>query len=206
MVKPPIKTVELVEVLCEKLKATRTAMPKTVLFCTTLQQVADIYSLIIKCLGSNITEPPGTLNVLRFRLVDMFTAGSTSITRERVLEEFCKKKTKLRLIIATSAFGMGVDCPDITRIISWGPPSTLEDLLQQTGRAGRDGSQSEAILYFRKPVNVSLTMREYGNNQFICHRRLLYQHFLFSAHTNNVVPCVCCDIRTKLCTCVNCNK
>ena len=101
---------------------------------------------------------------------------------------------------------MGVDCPDITRIISWDPPSTLEDLLQQTGRAGRDGSQSEAILYFRKPVNVSLTMQEYGNNQFICHRRLLYQHFLFSAHTNNVVPCVCCDVCTKLCTCVNCNK
>jgi len=48
--------------------------------------------------------------------------------REKVLEEFCKRKTKLRLIIATSAFGLGVDCPDTTRIISWGSPPTLEDL------------------------------------------------------------------------------
>ena len=182
VVKPAIKTVEFVQCLCDELNATRTAMPKTVLFCATVQQVADIYSLIRRCLGSNITETPGALNVLWFRLVDMFTAGSTPIMRERVLEEFCKNKTKLCLIIATSAFGMGVDCPDITRIISWGPPPTLEDLLQQTGRAGRDGSQSEAILYFRKPVKISSSMQEYGNNQSICRRRLLYNIF-FLVHT-----------------------
>lgn len=78
----------------------------------------------------------------------MFTAGSTSIMREKVSEEFCKRNTKLHLTIANSTFGIGVDCPDITRTISWGLLPTLEELVQQSGRAEWDGSQSEAILNF----------------------------------------------------------
>ena len=113
VVKPTIKTVELAHFLCGELKATRTAMPKSVLFCTTLQQAADIYTLIKRQMGSDITEPPDALNILRYRLVDMFTSGSTSTMRERILEEFCKTSTKLRLIIATSAFGLGIDCPEL---------------------------------------------------------------------------------------------
>ena len=163
-----IKTKKLVHLLCSELQTARVSMPKTALFCTTIKQVANIYTLIKRAMGPNITEPPGKVNVLRFRLVDMFTAGSTPFMRERILEEFCKYSTKLRLIIATSAFGLGVDCPDIKRIISWGPPPTLEDLLQQSGRAGRDGSQSEGILYFRKPSSISKLMEEYGNNTTSC--------------------------------------
>ena len=67
-----------------------------------------------------------------------------------VLAEFCKQDTKLRLVIATSAFGLGVDCPDIGRVINWGAPSTIEELVQQSGRAGRNGAEAEAILFYKK--------------------------------------------------------
>ena len=50
-------------------------------------------------------------------------------------------------MIATSAFGLGVDIPDIRRIIHWGLPSTKEEYVQETGRAGRDGEDAHAILY-----------------------------------------------------------
>ena len=65
-----------------------------------------------------------------------------------VLLEFCKAETILRLVIATSTFSLGVDYPDIARVINWGTPNTVEELVQQTGRAGRDGSDADAILYF----------------------------------------------------------
>lgn len=61
---------------------------------------------------------------IQYRLIDLFTSGSTSDTREAILQEFCKKYTHLRFIIASSAFGLGVDYSDIIRVIHWGPPSS----------------------------------------------------------------------------------
>ena len=100
----------------------------------------------------------------------MFTAGTNSEMRKQILSVFSKKESK---ILATSAFGLGVDCPDITGVINWGPPPTLEDLLQQSGRAGRDGSQSNAILYYVKPgENTTTTMKNCGINSTTCQRSL----------------------------------
>ena len=193
--------------LVNDLSKRRTAMQKTVLFCTTLQECANIYSFVSKSLGPSITEPPGVPNILQFRLVDMFTAGSTTDMREKILAEFSQKDTKLQLIIASGAFGLGVDCPDITRVINWGSPATLEDLLQQSGRAGRDGTQSEAILYYRKAgKNTSKCMKEYGVNESVCRRSLLYNNFLFSVPEYDIPPCHCCDICSVLCTCASCNS
>ena len=69
----------------------------------------------------------------------------------------------LRMIIAISTFGLGVDCVDISRVIHWGPPSTLEELAQETGRAGRNGALSEAILFYKKSgKHISKSMKAYG--------------------------------------------
>jgi len=51
--------------------------------------------------------------------VDNFTAGSSKEMREAIVHEFCQQETKLRVIIATSAFDLGIDCPDIARVINW---------------------------------------------------------------------------------------
>ena len=87
---------------------------------------------------------------MQTRLVDIFTSVSTTSMREMLLEEYCKTDTNLRLLIATNAFGLGVDCSDIERVINWGSPSTLEELVQESGRAGRDGRQAIAVLYPRR--------------------------------------------------------
>ena len=138
---------------------------------------------------------------------DMFTAGSTSVMRQQILEQFSKPQTKLRVILATCAFGLGVDSPDITRVINWGPPPTLEDLLQQSGRAGRDGTQSEAILYYVKPgKNTADIVKEYGTNNKICRRKLLYRDFLFSASNTYTQSCTCCDLCEVSCACILCKQ
>ena len=58
--------------------------------------------------------------------------------------------SKLWLIIASIVFGLGVDCPNIVWIVNWGAPNTLEDLVQESGRGGRNGSAVEAILFYSK--------------------------------------------------------
>jgi len=98
-------------------------------------------------LGPKITEPPGFADIVELRLLTSFTGVTTSEMREAILHEFSKPDSNLRVVIASSAFGMGVNIPDISRIINWGLPPTLEDLAQQTGRAGRNGLPADAILY-----------------------------------------------------------
>lgn len=64
-----------------------------------------------------------------------------------MLTAFCNPNRTLRIVLATTAFRMGVDCSDIRVIIHWGAPSSLEQYVQETGRAGRDSQPSKAILY-----------------------------------------------------------
>ena len=95
-----------------------------------VRSYADCSSLymVIKCsLGSYITDPPGCPNVKGHRLVDMFTRVLSVSKKEDVLNSFTSVDSTLRLVIATTAFGMGIDCPDIRTIIHWGMPSSVEE-------------------------------------------------------------------------------
>lgn len=76
----------------------------------------------------------------------MFTVCTTPDVKDSIVKSLTQLHGKLRIIIATVAFGM--DCPNVRRIIHWGPPSDVESYIQETGRAGRDGEVAHAWLYY----------------------------------------------------------
>jgi len=70
------------------------------------------------------------------------------LDREEIIGRFTGRiEPPLKTIICTSAFGMGIDIPDIQVVVHWQHPASVEDYLQEFGRAGRDGKRSIALLF-----------------------------------------------------------
>ena len=107
-----------------------------------------------------------------------YHAGLTPSIRRRVLRAFLADQ--VRVIVATSAFGMGIDKPDVRRVLHWGPPPTLEAYYQEAGRGGRDGRAAECLVLWRREdfgwSNVAPAMRRYVEARGDW-RRLLLEYF-----------------------------
>ena len=80
---------------------------------------------------------------------DFYHAGLEPQKRKRVQEAFFdNSENGLDIVVATNAFGMGIDKPDIRYIVHWTFPGTLEAYCQEIGRAGRDGEDADCVLLF----------------------------------------------------------
>ena len=77
---------------------------------------------------------------------DYYHAGLNSIIRKKIQEDFIDEK--LPVIIATNAFGMGIDKKNIRLVIHYNLPGSIENYYQEIGRAGRDGKGSNTFLLF----------------------------------------------------------
>ena len=75
-----------------------------------------------------------------------YHAGRTALARERAQAAFEAGRT--RVLVATNAFGMGVDLPDIRLIVHFQTPGSVEAYYQEAGRAGRDGEPARCVLFF----------------------------------------------------------
>ena len=207
-VEPLLAIDHLCDMFATYIRTSRTEFPKTLIFCQTIGECSQMYRTLRRLLGKDFTAPPGFPDFHKHRLVDMYTQASFDPMKKKILESFMTKNGKLRLLIVTSAFSMGVDCPDIRNVVHVGPPSSLVQYVQESGRAGRDGNSSVALLLYGSAGNhLQQSMKLYCTNKTGCRRNKLFKDFLY--YTDNEFldeQCKCCDICKESCTCIACTE
>jgi ATP-dependent DNA helicase RecQ len=86
-----------------------------------------------------------------------YHAGLSKTTRVATLDDFLRDQVDI--IVATCAFGMGIDKPSVRLVVHWTPPPTPEAYYQEAGRAGRDGEFARCVMLWR-PADADLHRRQ----------------------------------------------
>ena len=187
--------------LVHELRKQRRALPCTVVFCRSITTCSKLYKFFLTELRELSYEPLNSQACIQTRLFAMFHSRVDECDKKKIVA--CVKGGSCRVLFSTIAFGMGIDIPCIHTIIHYGPSRDIDDYLQESGRAGRSGEASHAVLYVYPGCTlgyVSPDMKRYVANTEKCRRSLLLESFP-GQHQIDTGEHTCCDVCTRSCEC-----
>ena len=165
---------------------------------------------IIYCLSRKKVEELTEILKVNDIAAKAYHAGMDSAMRSQTQDDFIMEK--IDVIVATIAFGMGIDKPDVRYVIHYDIPKSLEGYYQETGRAGRDGGEGQCIAFYNnkdlqklekflegKPLAEQYIGRQllrettaYAESS-VCRRKLLLHYFGESYEIDNCGNCDNCQ-------------
>ena len=112
-----------------------------------------------------------TLRHLGYKRIAMLTGRSSTVERTRVVNDW--KEQKLDLVIGTSAFGLGIDNPNVRTIVHACVPETLDRYYQEAGRGGRDGRVAASLVIPTREDGYNWQHDDFGMARHLNNQRLL---------------------------------
>jgi superfamily II DNA helicase RecQ len=166
--------------------------PRTVIYCNSIQDVSNLYFYLT-------TESEELKN-----MIEMYHSETPAEKKENIVQKL-GKDSDLKIVIATSALGMGIDVKHCHSVILYGPPKEIVDLLQETGRCGRDGEKSVAVIMCNR-YQLGHVSSEVKNvvKSTDCRRTAILQHFVNNNDFSVGDLHSCCDLCAEKCPCGAC--
>ena len=188
--------------ILDKLVENKSSAPKVIIFCRTVELCGFLYESFLQ-MNQMLPE-----EVRKY--IAIYHSSSFSSVKSKI-QKALYEETDIRVVIATSSLGCGIDMRNVSFIVHFGPAYDSLDYCQQIGRAGRDSNTdtSYAILYsYPRAGQVSKNMTSYikaSSNQ--CLRSKLFTPFNQTNETvQSVVPAHnCCSFCVELCKCSKCD-
>ncbi len=188
--------------LADEIKSRTLNTERTIIYCQTIKQCCVIYNIFNLELGDLLYI--GGIKDPRNRMVEMLHSNTPQCVKQHVMDMFSVSDSHLRILVVTIAYGMGVNCKNVTRVIHFGPSSTVEAYVQESGRCGREGQQSCAILLYNgitiRAANEAMKLYIKGTS---CRWHELLKHFDYRpvAGLDNPTGHLCCDVCRESCSC-----
>ncbi len=183
--------------LVKEIHEKNVSFDKTIVYCKSIKDCGRLFMHFKQELGSN-GYPLYYEAVPHNLMFAMYHHSTLAKNQKRILESFHDANGTCRLVFATNALGMGVNFSNVRRIIHYGPPREMEELVQQIGRAGRDGKPAVALIMYtgHHLKNCDQSVKDLCKGKSECLRKLLLADFGEEEFPN---------YQTHDC-CINCHK
>lgn len=179
--------------LISSLTTLKEKMPRHVIFCESISDVSKLYVTFVKIFGSNC------------ELINMYHSKTNEKVKDYIRTDMAVDG-KIRLLICTNSAGMGVNFFQLYNVVHYGLPREMDTFVQQMGRCGRDGIQSNELILFKnhkghlKKVECDLVKLVKDDSECrrnnLCKAYLMEKTTIFPNHN-------CCDVCEKNCSCEN---
>ncbi|WAR17848.1 RQL3-like protein [Mya arenaria] len=178
----------LIDKLCELKKD----FPRILIYCNSIKDVCQLFNYVV-------TET----NLMDQNVVEMYHSETPQEKKEHIVQNL-GLDSQMKVVIATTALGLGVDVKNCHGVILFGPPKDVVDLLQESGRCGRNDEPSVCVIFCnRYQLNhISKEVKEViGSVE--CRRRCLLKNFTSEEVVSDPAH-MCCDLCVSHCNCGSC--
>lgn len=178
--------------LVEQLNKLKESVPRILIYCNSIQDVCKLYTYIK-------AETDTSFNFV----IDMYHSETPAEKREAIVKQL-GMKSNLKVVIATSALGLGIDVNECQCVILYGPPKRMVDLLQESGRCGRNGENSVCIIMYNS-YQLNRIYQEVKDviKSTSCRRSSILKNFTTEKITEGTH--MCCDLCANKCKCGSCS-